>query len=103
MDGGDLHPHLFFMKEDEIMKNHILGTMILNKPKEEDMKVEQVKKEKIKDTFVEVTEKFYMYYVMLNNEQRGCIYLTENQAYSLNKLLKIFCTKNGVPILTFQR
>jgi hypothetical protein len=82
--------------KDRDKTKHIIGTIMTdeNRKRMEEMKdIEMVQEKEVTtsdDEYVERKEKFYMYFVYSNKQNKmiGSIYLTENQAYQLNQFMR---------------
>ena len=82
--------------KDRDKTKHIIGTIMTDEHRKrmEEMKdIEMVQEKEVTtpdDEYVERKEKFYMYFVYSNKQNKmiGSIYLTENQAYQLNQFMR---------------
>lgn len=82
--------------KDRDKTKHIIGTIMTDEHRKrmKEMKdIEMVQEKEVTtsdDEYVERKEKFYMYFVYSNKQNKmiGSIYLTENQAYQLNQFMR---------------
>ena len=82
--------------KDRDKTKHIIGTIMTDehrKRMKEVKDIEMVQEKEVTtsdDEYVERKEKFYMYFVYSNKQNKmiGSIYLTENQAYQLNQFMR---------------
>lgn len=99
------------MKEQPRKKKHILASYVrkvnpFGYKNEEHMSTADFTEVPVVDNDEGIVrkEKFYSYFIYSNKENKmiGCIYLTENQAYTLNRLMKLRFNKEN-PDISFIR